>query len=93
MDKSKIICLDSETTGFSVGEDEILQLSIIDGKLQNIVQCIHPPGKNYEWPEAQAVNHIAPEMVTDKPSIQHWRARLNEIFSQAEVIVGYNLPF
>ena len=93
MDKSKIICLDSETTGFSVGEDEILQLSIIDGNYRTLFNAYIRPEKITEWPEAQAVNHIAPEMVTDKPSIQHWRARLNEIFSQAEVIVGYNLPF
>lgn len=89
--KNKIICLDCETTGLFVGDD-ILQLSIIDGDYNVLFNEYFRPEVD-EWPEAQAVNHITPEMVADKPPIQHWLPKLNEILSQADVIVGYNLPF
>lgn len=93
MDQSKIICIDSETTGFYPGDDEILQLSIIDGDYRTLFNEYIRPGQKAEWPEAEKVNQISPEMIADKPTIQHWLPQLNEIFSQAEVIVGYNLPF
>lgn len=32
MRKSKIICLDIETTGLDIMEDEVLQVSIINGR-------------------------------------------------------------
>lgn len=92
MDKNRILVLDTETTGFTKN-DEILQLSIIDGKGVIVLNEYFCPQHVHSWESAEQVNHISPAMVADKPGIQEEKNRIENILSTAEVIVGYNLPF
>ena len=89
-DKSKIVCLDVETTGLRFAEDEILQLSIVDGNGEVLFNEYIKPKNLAEWPEAEAINGISPAMVAEKPNIDAYIPRLNEIMANAELIVGYN---
>ena len=93
IDKRKIICLDTETTGFSPREDEILQLSIMNGCGDILFDEYVKPQRKAEWPCAQAVHGISPEMVGNNNSIEMYQEKINQILAGAELCVGYNLSF
>lgn len=86
----KVISYDMETTGFDPQNDDILQLSIVDGDGNKLFNKLFKPTKKNEWPEAAAVNGITPERVQDCPAFQAWTGQVQEIFDQADVVVGYN---
>lgn len=89
MKKSDIICFDLETTGLR-DKDEILQLSIIDGNFEILFNEYIKPEKLSSWPEAEAVNHISPQLVMDKKPLLYYKEQIEDIFNSAELIVGYN---
>ena len=93
IEKDRIICLDVETTGLSPAADEILQLSIINGCGEILFDEYVKPQRKTEWPYAQAVHGITPEMVRDKDHINAYVDRLNRILAEAKLCVGYNLSF
>lgn len=86
------IVIDTETTGLYAGEDEILQLSIISENGEKLFDSYFRP-LHKTWQEAQAVNHISPEMVADAPSIADRAAEIQRIINSADKIIGYNTYF
>lgn len=92
LDPASIICLDTETTGIGY-DDEILQLSIIDGRGAVLFNEYVRPKTINEWPEAEMVHGISPEAVAQCPHIDSYTPRVNEILSNAKLIIGYNLDF
>ena len=63
---ARIIVFDTETTGVTE-DDEIIQLSIIDGNGKTLInEYVHPYWKK-DWAAAARVNGITPEMVKDAP--------------------------
>lgn len=60
-----IICLDAETTGLNLYDDEILQLSIIDGSGAILFSEYVKPVRHERWTDAEKVNHISPSMVKE----------------------------
>ena len=88
----KTIILDTETTG--IGEDdEILQLSIIDENESTLYNEYFKPRYKTSWPRAEAVNHISPEMVNDKPTIYEKQNEIQKIMSEVSTVIGYNVEF
>lgn len=87
------IVVDTETTGFVAGEDELLQVSIIDGNGKVLFDEYFKPSSHSEWKSAEAVNHISPEMVADCPCIEEKLPVLQTLFDNADVIIGYNTIF
>jgi DNA polymerase-3 subunit epsilon len=92
LDRRRVICLDCETTGLSL-TDEILQLAIIDGHGNTIFNRYFRPVHVNEWPDAEAINGISPEMVADEQPITAYAAEINEILKNALLIVGYNIDY
>ncbi len=92
MTNTEILVLDTETTGFSK-TDEILQLSIINGDGEVVMNEYFRPEHTRSWYYAEKVNHISPAMVEDKPAISERKREIENILHAAKVIVGYNLPF
>lgn len=92
MDIKKILVLDTETTGFD-SKAEILQLSVIDGSGEIRINEYFRPRFISSWPGAEAVNHISPEIVKDKPSFYDRREEIGHLLRHADLLVGYNLPF
>lgn len=67
-----IICLDAETTGLNRYDDEILQLSIIDGSGAILFSEYVKPVRHERWTDAEKVNHISPSMIKDcKPLLYY----------------------
>lgn len=88
--KEKVLIYDVETTGLSYEDDEILQLSIINGTGKVLFNEYFKPSHWTLWEQAEAIHHISPEMVQDKPPIAEYRNILNNIFQSADLLVGYN---
>lgn len=88
--KDKILCFDVETTGLSREEDEILQLSIVDGTGKTVFNEYIKPTRHESWDGAEAIHGISPSDVADKLTIEEYRDELNDIFKDAELLVGYN---
>lgn len=88
--KDKILCFDVETTGLSREEDEILQLSIVDGTGKTVFNEYIKPTHHESWDGAEAIHGISPSDVADKPTIEEYRDTLNDIFKDVQLLVGYN---
>ena len=86
----KTIIIDTETTGLSTTEDEVLTLSIIDGNGHILFDRMFKPERHDEWPKAQSVNHISPEMCEGKMPISAYKEEIESIVNGADVVAGYN---
>ncbi|MBS5651999.1 MAG: 3'-5' exonuclease [Eubacterium sp.] len=98
MRKSKIICIDIETTGLDRNNDEILQVSIINGRGKTLYNSYIKPDYTTEWKEAEAINKISWDCVKFAPGILTEKRRIDKILRKAGLIIGYNhkgfdLPF
>lgn len=90
---SKAVVFDTETTGSYAGSDEILQISIIDVDENVLMNTYVKPYFTEEWPGAQAIHGISPEMVKDAPYLHEIIADIKAIFDATELIIGYNITF
>lgn len=88
--KEHLICLDLETTGLDPYYDEILQITILDGHGKVLLDEYCRPERVEAWEEAQAINHITPEMVRDKKPFSAYIAQIDKLLEDAEIVVGYN---
>lgn len=89
-----ILVFDVETTGFSPSYDELLQISIVDGKTGRplLDTYVKPVNKKY-WPQAEAVNHITPQMVKHAPTADMIADTVRNYFDKADAVVGHNVAF
>lgn len=89
----KRIVLDTETTGLYPGLDEILQISIIDGDGNMLLNNYYKPEHVDSWAAAARINHITKAMVKDKPSVYQDVEKIQAILNRAQEVVIYNAPF
>lgn len=88
------IIFDTETTGLNpYGNDEILQIAIINGNGEEVFNSYIKPDMRKTWTKAAEVNGITPRMVKDAPHFADVEETIQEIFNNAELIVGYNVEF
>lgn len=90
MRKSKIICLDIETTGLDITKDAILQIAIINGKGKTLYNSYIRPSHEKEWKEAEEINKISWGAVKDAPTLKREKKKIERILRKAGLIVGYN---
>lgn len=86
-----MIILDIETTRFSNTDDEILQVSIIDGDNTVLFNEYMKPAHTERWDNAEAVNGISPVMVKDEKPFEFYKEKINEIIKGADLVLGYNV--
>lgn len=90
--KRKILVIDTETTG--TGHlAEILQFSAIDGHGTTLMNQYIRPAHTTSWPEAEAVNGITPAFAQKQPFLSEINGRIENLLTNASLIIGYNLPF
>lgn len=88
-----IVCLAIKTTGFVPGNDEILQISMVDENGKILLNEYIKPERVASWPSAEMVNHISPQMVEKCQHIEAYAERIESLLDSAEVIVGYKAFF
>ena len=98
IEKDKLVVVDIETTGLNRLEDEILQLSIMDGNGKVLFNEHIKPVHKTSWPDAEIINGISPDMVANKKTLIEHEPEIEKILNEAKLVVGYNsnyfdLPF
>lgn len=98
MRKSKIIVIDIETTGLDRNNDEVLQVSIINGKGKTLYNSYIKPEYLTEWKQAEEIHKISWECVRFAPTLLAEKRKIDRILRKAGLIIGYNqkgfdLPF
>ncbi|MDD3040538.1 3'-5' exonuclease [Bacteroides sp.] len=88
-----IATIDFETTGFKAGEDEILQVSIIDEEENTLLNVYCKPIHKTEWIEAERVNKITPLMVYNELPFERYVDTVRDILNRAEKVIAYNAEF
>ena len=83
----------TETTGLNPYDDELLQVSIIDGQGNTLFNSYIKPLYTDNWNKAMAVNHITPETVATAPNILEVKQEISRIINSAHTIIGYNVDF
>ena len=92
-DNLDVVVLDTETTGLHAGIDELLQVSILDGRGEILYNKYIKPDYCSRWDEAERIHHISPADVADAPHIADEMATICAILRRAKTIVGYNVGF
>ena len=88
LDPARILTLDLETTGLTA-DAEIIQLSIMNGFGQVLLNRYFKPIHTERWDEAMEVNHITPEQVAHEDPFILWADEVSRLFMDADLIVGY----
>lgn len=88
----KILVLDTETTGFKK-EDEVLQLTVLDGNGKELMNEYFKPQHTKTWESAEKCNHISPSFVADKPPLLSQKEKIESLLKNADLIVGYNTGY
>lgn len=91
-DFNNIVVVDTETTGFSPGKDEMLQLSITDTYGNELFNHYLKPLHRRAWSEAEKVNGISPAMVKEEKHIEDYKEEVTALL-HGKTIVGYNIDF
>lgn len=89
---SGVIVFDVETTGMYPPDDEILQISIIDGEGNTLINELVHPCWTKSW-NTQHINGISPEMVADAPLAYQLIPKVKGIFESASTLISYNGRF
>lgn len=87
------IFLDVETTGLDSIRDEILQLSIIDGAGNVLLNRKYKPARVTAWPDAQKIHHISPSDVSECRPIVEDLKEIQSILDHAHRVYAFNAPF
>lgn len=89
---SQRFCLyDTETTGTG-NDDEIIELGIIDSKLEFEYNQLYKPNKSISK-AAENVHHISNEMVSSMPKFYEHKTHVQEFFNKYEMSLAYNGEF
>lgn len=91
-DPTSVIIIDTETTGLSSSDDDVLELSIINGSGKTILSKRYGSWLD-RWPEAERIHFIKPEDVKDLPTLETDCASISHILRNARIIAGYNVWF
>lgn len=88
-----IATIDFETTGFKAGEDEVLQVAIIDENAETLLDVYCRPNNKDSWEDAQKVHGITPLMVCNELPFERYVSAVSEILEKADKVIAYNADF
>lgn len=84
--------LDTETTGlFPYSGDKIIEIAIVDGTGQAVLNTLIDPGISIPW-KATKIHGITNSMVRNRPTLEQLMPQIRQIISN-ELVVIYNSSF
>lgn len=88
----KVVIYDLETTNLMSNPNaEVVQISMYDGNLKCLLEEYCRPTHPAEYsPSAEAITGLSYEFLKDKPTFRNILRQVNSIFSNAELVVGFN---
>lgn len=93
IDCRKIVCFDCETTGLSPRRDEILQIAVVRGDGEVLLNRLIKPSRHTIWPDAQKVHGISPNDVARAAPISELTEEVTRLFSACDLLIGFNIAF
>lgn len=91
--KRQKVFFDTETTGLDRESDELLQFSAINETGKVLLNTYIKPTQHSEWKDAEAVNHISPDMVLHCRTIDELLPEIQAIFDNCNEMIAYNFSF
>lgn len=84
--------IDTETTGLNPETEDLLQVAIVDDQGKVLLNVFVQPTKRTEWPEAQAIHGITPEMAAEGFPLHVVGEWLQNII-KGHHLIAYNMNF
>ena len=81
------------TTGYEVGVDEVVQISIVDFQGNELFAQTVKPQNIDEWTNVEASGGILPADVADAPELYQFEDEIIALFADASVVVGQHMGF
>lgn len=92
-DALRSICISVQTTGLNPEKDEILQISVIDGNGNVLLDTLVRPYFIKTWPDAESIHGITPETVSHSIQLFELMPTLQRMIYSANSIIVYNKKF
>lgn len=87
------IFLDTETTGLNInGDDEVLEIAIIDNNNNVLLNSLVKPKNKSSWIEAEIIHGISPKAVKNAPTLEDLEDQIIEAIKN-KVLVIYNANY
>lgn len=80
-------------TGYELGVDEIVQLSIVDFQGNELFSQVVKPQNIEDWNDADASGGIMPSDVAEAPELFQFEDEISELFENASIVVGQHMGF
>lgn len=90
---SRIVSIDTETTGLNKNSDEILSIALVDGSGRELFYSLVKPTRRKRWPDATKIHGITWNDVKDAPELLDLYGDIAPIINGADLVIGYNLEY
>ena len=81
------------STGYEVGVDEVVQISIVDFQGKELFSQVVKPQNIEDWNDATASGGIMPADVENAPELYQFEEEISELFENASIVVGQHVSF
>ncbi|MBQ7173147.1 MAG: 3'-5' exonuclease [Clostridia bacterium] len=88
--REEILFFDLELTGV-YDHDEILSITIIDGRGKLLMNTLVKPAHKKRWKQTEKIHGITPDMVADAPTLAELTPQIKEIFAGAKQLIAYGI--
>lgn len=88
-----VVIIDTETTGLSRVNDEVLSIAIVDVDGNTLYHSLVKPTRRKTWKSAEKIHGITPADVADAFTVEELADDLAPFFADGMVIAGYNVSY